>query len=193
MKTITTIDEAKAIKPGAYPVKGAVGVVFRKTADIPQRRGLQSTGLCCRQAALAQPWRPRPIRRSSPRCKPNRDKFFGACDEGEDPIKARRVKKGKAYKAPITFKQATAAFRAAYTPTLKGKYADQNWFNPIETHVFPVIGALPVNEIVGQHVKDIMNALDTKGLSKTALRLPTSCRRASPSTCTGCPTFRRPR
>ena len=170
MKTIATIDEAKVAKPGAYPVKGAVGVVFRKTVDTPgvgafnqrvsvagKRRWL-SLGVLARFAKLSE-------------VQAKSRQVLSACDEGEDPIKARRVKKGKAYKAPITFKQATAAFRAAYTPTLKGKYADQNWFNPIETHVFPVIGALPINEIVGQHVKDVMNALDAKGLSKTALRL----------------------
>ena len=38
MKTITTIGQATDAKPGSYRVKGAVGVVFRKTADTPGAR-----------------------------------------------------------------------------------------------------------------------------------------------------------
>ena len=47
---------------------------------------------------------------------------------------------------------------------MKGKYADRNWFAPIESHVFPVLGNLLMNEIVGRDVVDVMNAVDAKGL-----------------------------
>lgn len=171
MKTITTIGQATDAKPGAYRVKGAVGVVFRKTVDTPgagafnQRlsvrgeRRWMSLGVLKRFTTLAEV------------CTKSR-KVLSARDEGDDPIEARRDKKGRGReRPPVTFKQATEAFRKAYTPTLKGKYADRNWFAPIETHVFPIIGNLLMNDIVGRDVADVMNALDAKGLSKTALRL----------------------
>jgi integrase len=171
MKTITTIGQATDAKPGAYRVKGAVGVVFRKTVDTPgagafnqrlsvrgQRRWM-SLGVLKRFTTLAEV------------CTKSR-KVLSARDEGEDPIEARRDKKGRGReRPPVTFKQSTEVFRKAYTPTLKGKYADRNWFAPIETHVFPVIGNLLMNEIVGRDVADVMNAVDAKGLAKTALRL----------------------
>ena len=171
MKTITTIGQATDAKPGTYRVKGAVGVVFRKTVDTPgagafnQRlsvRGVRrwmSLGVLKRFTTLAEV------------CTKSR-KVLSARDEGEDPIEARRAKKGRSReRPPVTFKQSTEVFRKAYTPTLKGKYADRNWFAPIETHVFPVIGNLLMNDIVGRDVADVMNAVDAKGLSKTALRL----------------------
>jgi integrase len=170
MKTINTIDEAKAAKPGIYPVKGAVGVVFRKTVDVAgagafnqrlsvhgKRRWI-SLGVLKRFTKLSE-------------VGAKSRMVLSARDEGDDPIEARRDKKGRGHRAPVTFKQATAAFRKAYTPTLKGKYADRNWFAPIETHVFPALGNLLMNDIVGHDVVDVMNALDAKGLSKTALRL----------------------
>ena len=95
MKTITTIGQAKDAKPGSYPVKGAVGVVFRKTADTPgarafnqrlsvrgQRRWM-SFGVLKRFTTLAEV------------CTKSR-KVLSARDEGEDPIEARRDKKGSA-------------------------------------------------------------------------------------------------
>ena len=170
MKTITTIDEAKAIKPGAYPVKGAVGVIFRKTADIPgvgafnQRvsvgggRRWISLGVLKRFAKLSE-------------VQAKSRQVLAACDEGQNPFEARRTRKKRAHKAPVTFRQSTATYRVGYTPTLKGPYADKNWFNPIERHVFPALGDLLMSEIDGRDVAGVMNALDAKGLAKTALRL----------------------
>ena len=100
----------------------------------------------------------------------NSREVLSARDEGDDPILARRDKKGRGQRPPVTFRQATEAFRKAYTPTLKGKYADRNWFAPLEIHVFPVLGDLLMNEIVGRDVADVMNAVDAKGL-KAAPRL----------------------
>jgi integrase len=170
MKTITSIDDAKDADPGAYPVKGAVGCVFRKTADMPgvgafnqrvsvagKRRWI-SLGVLKRFAKLSE-------------VQAKSRQVLAACDEGQSPFEARTARKKQVHKAPITFKQATEAFRAAYTPTLKGKYADKNWFNPIAAHAFPAFGASPVSEVDGRDVARMMNALDAKGLAKTALRL----------------------
>ena len=174
MKTITTIGQATEAKPGTYPVKGAVGVVFRKTVDVAgagafnQRLSVRgkrrwiSLGVLARFTKLAEV------------CTKSR-KVLSARDEGDDPIEARRDKKGAATEPPVTFRQATEAFRKAYTPTLKGKYADRNWFAPLEIHVLPAIGNLLMNEIVGRDVVDVMNAVDAKGL-KAAPRLRVSHR-----------------
>ena len=171
MKTITTIDEAKAIKPGAYPVKGAVGVIFRKTADIAgvgafnQRvsvgggRRWISLGVLKRFAKLSE-------------VQAKSRQVLAACDEGQNPFEARRTRKKRAHKAPVTFRQSTATYRVGYTPTLKGPYADKNWFNPIERHVFPALGDLLMSEIDGRDVAGVMNALDAKGLAKAALPAP---------------------
>ena len=131
---------------------------FNQRLSVRGKRRWISLGVLARFAKLAEV------------CTKSRE-VLSARDEGDDPIKARRDKKGRGQRPPVTFRQATEAFRKAYTPTLKGKYADRNWFAPIETHVFPVIGNLLMNEIVGRDVADVMNAVDAKGLSKTALRL----------------------
>jgi hypothetical protein len=123
MKTITTTGQARDAKPGRYRVKGAVGVVFRKTAGTPgagafnQRltirgeRRWMSLGVLKRFTTLAEV------------CTKSR-KVLSARDEGDDPIEARRDKKGRGHRPPVTFKQYTGVFRKAYTPTRKGKYAD---------------------------------------------------------------------
>ena len=102
MKTITTIGQAKEAKPGAYRVKGAVGVVFRKTVDTPgagafnQRLSIRgkrrwiSLGVLARFTTLAEV------------CTKSRE-VLSARDEGDDPIEARRDKKGRGHKAARHF------------------------------------------------------------------------------------------
>ena len=51
--------------------------------------------------------------------------MLSARDEGEDPIEARRAKKGREpYPRVSPLRNMPQGFRQAYTPTLKGKYAD---------------------------------------------------------------------
>jgi hypothetical protein len=132
MKTISTIAQAKKAAPGFYSVKDVEGVVFNKRGKahgagsftfrfrFGKERLLMSLGLpddfddieAVRSAATAA----RRLAR-----------------EGVNPIAERERARAANLiaKAPATFRQATEAFHRAYAPTLKGKYASQNWLNPI--------------------------------------------------------------
>ena len=68
---------------------------------------------------------------------------------------------------PTTFRQLAEAVRDVYTPTFKGKYAANNWFNPIAKHVLPVIGDLPVDDISPRDIAAVLAAADAAGVSKT--------------------------
>ena len=130
MKTITTIDEAKAIKPGAYPVKGAVGVIFRKTADIPAS-GPSINGSLSRGG---RPWISlgvlKPLCEALRGVSPSRGRCL-RLRRGSD-THSRQGAPGRTtrHKAPVTFRQSTATYPRGYTPTLKGPYADKQLVQP---------------------------------------------------------------
>jgi integrase len=47
----------------------------------------------------------------------------------------------------------------------RGGTSTQNWFNPIETHAFPVIGHLRVDGVESRHILAVLRAMDAKGVS----------------------------
>ena len=64
-------------------------------------------------------------------------KVVNARDEGEDPIEARRDKKGSArVKQPVNGRQAIEAHHAVVGPTFKHKYAATNWLNPLKKYAY---------------------------------------------------------
>jgi hypothetical protein len=171
VKTIVTLAQARKAAPGLYRIEGAVGVTFRKTTDkegtgaFNQRywhngvRRAMSLGLLARYKTLAE-------------VQARSRKVLSARDESDDPLEARRAKKGEPQgRKAVTFRQKAEAVRDVYTPTLKHKYAAGNWFNPIKTHVFPIIGNLLINEIEPRHIAAVLAALDAAGIPKTGPRL----------------------
>ena len=96
--------------------------------------------------------------------------------KGINPIEERKREKAanlaaERAKKPVTFRQKAEAVRDVYTPTLKHKYAAGNWFNPINRHVFPIIGDLPINDVEPRHIAAVLTALDAAGIPKTGPRL----------------------
>ena len=146
MKTITTIGQATEAKPGTYRVKGAVGVVFRKTVD-SRGGGLQSAALGCGKRRWIS-GRPRPVHEAG-RGVHEVEKGAQRPRRGRGSDRGPTRQKGARPQGARHLRETTQGFRQAYTPTLKGKYADRNWFAPLEIHVLPTIGDLLMNEIVG--------------------------------------------
>ena len=172
MKTISTITQAKKAAPGLYAVKDAEGVTLNKRGKafgagafnfrftLGGERLLMSLGSPNEYDDLDG------VRDAATAARKLVKEGINPADERE-----RRRNANLAAKQPLTFKQKADAVRAVYTPTLKGKYANGNWFNPIARHVFPIIANMPINDVEPRHIAAVMAALDAKGLSKTSPRL----------------------
>ena len=159
MKTISSMAQAKNAEPGVYRVEGTTGVTFRKVNGIPgagafnQRywrggnRCTMGLGPLSRFAKLSD------VQERSRDVLSERDK-------GVDPIEKRNAEKAAnlAAKTPITFAQAAEAHLDAHAPAWKHKDARRNWFNPVKKYAYPIIGELPVNDIVAEHVAAVVRA-----------------------------------
>ena len=172
MKTIGTMAQAENAKAGVYRLDGATGVTFRKVTDtvgagaFNQRywrggeRRTMSLGPLSRFASLADA------------CKRSRE-VLTERDKGVDPIEKRNAEKAAnlAAKTPVNFGQATETHVAAHAPSWKGRYARRDWVRPIEKYSFPIIGDLPVNDIVATHVATVVRAAAADGNLETGKRV----------------------
>src|SRR5439155_10911120 len=70
--------------------------------------------------------------------------------DGVDPIEAREVHRAAqrvSQATAMTFKQCAEAYIAAHQPGWKNPVHARQWPSTLETYVYPVFGALPVNAI----------------------------------------------
>ena len=172
MKTISTMAQARNAKAGVYRLEGATGVTFRKVTDtlgagaFNQRywrggkRCTMSLGPLSRFKSLAE------VQARSREVLTERDK-------GIDPIARRNAERAAnlAAKTPVTFIKATETHLEAHAPSWKGRYARTDWFNPVEKYAFPILGDLPVNDIVATHVAAVVRAAAADGNLATGKRV----------------------
>jgi integrase len=97
--------------------------------------------------------------------------------KGINPIEERKRLKtanlaAERVKRPVTFRQAAAIDIAVRAPLLKGRYAVRDRFRPLETYAFPVIGDLPLDDIVVGDVVAVLRAAIDAGAPGTAKKLP---------------------
>ena len=72
--------------------------------------------------------------------------------EGRDPIAERKTDN----KNIPTFRQAALMVHKEHSPGWKNKKHAAQWLQTLETYVFPKFGKLPVNEIEGPMVRDVL-------------------------------------
>ena len=161
MKTISTLLQAKKAAPGLYNVKDAEGVNFNKRGSAFGAGSFTFRFWFGDERLLISLGRPdefddiEEVRAAATAAR----KLVKA---GINPLIERDRKKAAnlAVKQPVTFRQKTEAVRDVYTPTLKHKYAAGNWFNPIERHVFPIIGDMSISDVEPRHIAKVLAAID---------------------------------
>lgn len=83
-------------------------------------------------------------------------KWRAVVKSGSDPIRAREdERKATAAERP-TFKAVAEAAYEARRPSLKGDRNASRWLSPINVHVIPKLGGLPVADINQNDVKDAL-------------------------------------
>ena len=172
MKTISSMAQAKNAEPGVYRVEGAIGVTFRKVTDTESagafnqrywlggKRCTMSLGPLSRFKSLTE-------------VQARSRKVLTERDNGVDPIVKRNAERAAnlAAKTPITFAQAAEAHLAKHASAWKHQDARRNWFNPVKKYGFPILGDLPVNDIVAEHVAAVVSAAAADGNLDTGKRV----------------------
>ncbi len=83
----------------------------------------------------------------------------GELAEGKDPIKERAARKRAASRSDTSLrKMAEEAFEARKAE-LKGDGVAGRWFSPLEKHVLPRLGKMPVEEIDAREIKDTLSPI----------------------------------
>ncbi len=75
-----------------------------------------------------------------------------AIRRGEDPVAERRRVK----EATPTFREAALMVHAEHRPSWKSSKHAEQWLTTLETHVFPRLGDLPIDQVDGPMVRDIL-------------------------------------
>jgi len=97
------------------------------------------------------------------------------CARGIDPVREKRITRLKATQAVTTdktFKQVAEQYLAAHENDYRNAKHRQQWRNTIQTYAYPVIGSIPVREIVLDHVLQVLEPIWTIK-TETAKRLQT--------------------
>jgi hypothetical protein len=93
---------------------------------------------------------------------------------GTDPIEARRIEKVAAALSAtkgMTFKQCAEVYIAAHRAGWKNPVHAKQWPSTLETHVYPVVGSLPVEQVdVGLVMKVIEPIWSTKPQTASRVR-----------------------
>lgn len=84
------------------------------------------------------------------------EKWRAVVREGKDPIKERERIKREAARADNTLKAVAEEAFEARKAELKGDGKAGRWFSPLEIHVLPKIGKVPVEEIDQRDIKDAL-------------------------------------
>jgi len=95
------------------------------------------------------------------------------CARGTDPVQEKRITRLKATQAVTTdrtFKQVAEQYLAAHENDYRNAKHRLQWRNTIQTYAYPVIGSIPVREIVLDHVLQVLEPLWTTK-TETAKRL----------------------
>jgi integrase len=95
------------------------------------------------------------------------------CARGTDPVQEKRITRLKATQAATTdrtFKQVAEQYLAAHENDYRNAKHRQQWRNTIQTYAYPVIGSVPVREIVLDHVLQVLEPIWTTK-TETAKRL----------------------
>jgi integrase len=107
-------------------------------------------------------------------------KLGGKPKTGVDPLTERRRaaaaelerKQEEARRAAIpTVKQAVEAYLEDHARKWRHARAEQDWFNPIRTYAYPVIGDHKVDAVETDDIADILRAVYAKGLSSVGRKL----------------------
>jgi len=76
--------------------------------------------------------------------------------QGKDPIKERERERREAAKADHTLSMIAEEAFEARKAELKGDGKAGRWFTPLQLHVLPKIGRVPVEDIDQQDIKDTL-------------------------------------
>jgi integrase len=170
-RTLSTRLQIERAKAGVYSVKGAPGLGFKKTSDAPGAGGY---------TVRYRLGKRRPTTGIGSFDKISLVEAREAAAEavklarlGIDPIKERDRKKAAnlAAKQPVNFRQATETHLEAHAPSWKHRHARANWFNPVKKYAYPILGELPVNDIVASHVAAVVRAAAADGNLDTGKRV----------------------
>jgi integrase len=181
-KTVSTEAQVKAKAPGVYRVTGVRRLYLKKSA-----RDAGSYFLRYRINGKRPEMGLGSIADTSlPQARGLAEEFSVKISRKSDPLAERRAERAaasekasaEALKATeLTVKQAVETYLKANVSRWQGVYARSNWFNPIETHAFPVIGSLKVSVVEPRHILAVIKAMDDKGVpvlaSKVRSRLKT--------------------
>ena len=75
-----------------------------------------------------------------------------AIRKGDDPVAARRQAKDEM----PTFREAAKLVHKEHLPSWKNEKHGKQWLTTLETYVFPRLGDLPINQIDGPMVRDVL-------------------------------------
>jgi integrase len=84
------------------------------------------------------------------------EKWRAVAREGKDPIKERERERREASRADNTLRVVAEDAFEARKAELKGDGKAGRWFSPLELHVLPKLGTMPVGEIRQHHVRDAL-------------------------------------
>ena len=187
MKPITTQLAARNAKKGVYRVAvgGVEGLYFKKKSDTPgagsffRRYWIDGKRRAMGLGPLSQISLAEAVKRAQ--------KLALDRDEGIDPIEQRKreraanhaaeqaekLAKEKAEKKPLTFIDMAERQCGLRASLWRHRYAVSTWRNPLVTHVYPVIGHLPLNDITVDHVVEIVRSAVAAGKLPTGKRVQT--------------------
>lgn len=75
---------------------------------------------------------------------------------GEDPVKLKKIERGKLHRVENRLEAIAMAALAAKTPELKGSGEDGRWIAPLRLHVLPKLGKTPVTQIDQHDIRDVL-------------------------------------
>lgn len=84
------------------------------------------------------------------------DHWRGMASEGKDPIKERARQVRELARADNTLRKIAEEAFEARKAELKGEGKAGRWFSPLEIHVLPKLGKVPVEEIDQRDIRDIL-------------------------------------
>lgn len=94
------------------------------------------------------------------------DKWRAVARDGKDPIKERERLGREASRTDTTLKVVAHDAFEARKPQLKGDGKAGRWFSPLELHVLPKLGKMPVEDLTQQDIRDTLKPLwDTKSVT----------------------------
>lgn len=89
----------------------------------------------------------------------DRDRWRTLVKQGKDPIKARERERIEAARSDNTFGAIALEAFDARKAELKGDGKAGRWFSPLERHVIPKLGSIPVEDLDQRYIRDVLAPL----------------------------------